>query len=208
MTDLIRTGWHSACKFSSGTPGVLMKNALALLSLIGCTSDSEISETAGDVLYGEDAGQTMAPSDESAGGEAGDWDDYEPEVEDDLLALKPATTPEYVFVANPDRNTVTRISVPGLAVVTTEVGLNPIGIAVTPDNQTAVSFNMDSNTLSIIDAQTLEVQTVDVRAGRNEMVMSPDGEWVICYFNQASDLSLIHISEPRDGLLSRMPSSA
>jgi len=164
-----------------------MKNALALLSLIGCASDADISETAGDVLYGEDAGQTMAPSEDADGGEASDWDDYEPEVEDDLLALKPATTPEYVFVANPDRNTVTRISVPGLAVVTTEVDLNPIAIAVTPDNQTAVSFNMDSNTLSIIDADTLEVQTVAVRAGRNEMVMSPNGEWVICYFNQASD---------------------
>ena len=86
-----------------------MKNAIVLLSLIGCTSDSDISETAGDALYGEDAGQTMAPSDEDAAGEADAWDDYEPEIEDDLLALKPATTPEYVFVANPDRNTVTRI---------------------------------------------------------------------------------------------------
>ena len=87
-----------------------MKNALALLSLIGCASDADISETAGDVLYGEDAGQTMAPSEDADGGEASDWDDYEPEVEDDLLALKPATTPEYVFVANPDRNTVTPVS--------------------------------------------------------------------------------------------------
>ena len=47
-----------------------MKNAIVLLSLIGCTSDSDISETAGDALYGEDAGQTMAPSDEDAAGEA------------------------------------------------------------------------------------------------------------------------------------------
>ena len=166
-----------------------MKRALALFSLIGCTSDADISETAGDALYGDDAGQTMAPSEDADGGGLADYesDDYEPEVEDDLLALKPATTPEYVFVANPERNTVTRISVPGLAVVTTEVDLNPISIAVTPDNKTAVSFNMDSNTLSIIDAETLEVQTVAVRAGRNEMVMSPDGEWVICYFNQSSD---------------------
>jgi DNA-binding beta-propeller fold protein YncE len=164
-----------------------MKNALVLFAVIGCSNDEKISETAGDALYAEDAGETMAPSESDGGDESADWDDYEPEVEDDLLALMPATTPEYVFVANPDRNTVTRISVPGLAVVTTEVGANPIAIAVTPDNQTAVSFNMDSNTLSVIDAEALEVQTVDVRAGRNEMVMSPNGEWVICYFNQASD---------------------
>jgi len=121
-------------------------------------------------------------------GEYGDYEDgYEPEVEDDLLALMPATTPEYVFVANPDRNTVTRISVPGLAVITTEVGDNPISVSVTPDHSTAVTYNMNSNDVSIIDAATLEVQTVAVRDGRNEMVMSPDGAWVICYFNQHSD---------------------
>ena len=164
-----------------------MKTSFLIYYALGCASDADISETAGDALYAEDAGQTLAPSEDGAAGEGADWDDYEPEVEDDLLALRPATTPEYVFVANPDRDTVTRISVPGLAVITTKVGRNPISIAVTPDNETAVSFNMDSDDLSIIDADDLSVQTVAVRSGRNEMVMSPNGEWVICYFNQNSD---------------------
>jgi DNA-binding beta-propeller fold protein YncE len=128
----------------------------------------------------------MTPPSEDEGATGSDMDDYEPETEDDLLALKPATTPEYVFVANPDRNTVTRIAVPGLAVITTEVGENPTSLAITPSQQTAVTFNMDSNDLSIIDAGTLEVQTVAVRAGRNEMVMSPNGTWVICYYDQNS----------------------
>jgi DNA-binding beta-propeller fold protein YncE len=150
--------------------------------LVGC-SESAMSE----VMSGEEA--TMdAGAEAPASTEEGDYGDgYEPEVEEDLLALMPATTPEYVFVANPDRNTVTRISVPGLAVITTEVGDNPISVSVTPDHATAVTYNMNSNDVSIIDAATLEVQTVAVRDGRNEMVMSPDGAWVICYFNQHSD---------------------
>jgi hypothetical protein len=88
--------------------------------LVGC-SESAMSE----VMSGEEA--TMdAGAEAPASTEEGDYEDgYEPEVEEDLLALMPATTPEYVFVANPDRNTVTRISVPGLAVITTEVGDTP-----------------------------------------------------------------------------------
>lgn len=154
--------------------------------LISCSSEKAYS------ISGDDDGEAMQ-SDANEGpesaGDAGyeDEGDFAPEQEEDLLALLPATTPDYVFVANPDRNTVTRISVPGLAVITTEVGDNPISVAVTPDHATAVTFNMDSNDISVVDAETLEVQTVAVREGRNEMVMSPDGEWVICYFNQDSD---------------------
>ena len=131
-----------------------------------------------------DAGAAAESSEDS---EYDGDDGFEPEEEEELLSLLPATTPEYVFVANPDRNTVTRISVPALSVITTEVGSNPISVAVTPDHETAVTFNMNSNDVSIIDAATLEVQTVGVREGRNEMVMSPDGEWVVCFFNQDSD---------------------
>ena len=143
----------------------LWTSTLLLISS-ACSDDARISGSAGDALYAEDAGD-MTPPSEDEGATGSDMDDYEPETEDDLLALKPATTPEYVFVANPDRNTVTRIAVPGLAVITTEVGENPTSLAITPSQQTAVTFNMDSNDLSIIDAGTLEVQTVAVRAGRN-----------------------------------------
>ena len=141
---------------------------------------------------GRDTGMFADAASESYGFEneegASDSDDgYAPEVEDELLSLKPATTPRYVFVANPERNTVTRISVPGLAVITAEVGQNPTDVAVTDDHSTAVTFNMDSDDISIIDAETLEVQTVAIRSGRNRMVMSPDGKWVLCYFDQDAD---------------------
>jgi hypothetical protein len=91
----------------------------ALIVLTGCSADDKISESAGDALYADDAGDMLAPRSDN-GGESESADDYEPEVEDDLLGLKPATTPEYVFVANPERNTVTRIAVPGLTVTTAQ----------------------------------------------------------------------------------------
>ena len=157
---------------------------LGLLTvLLGCMDSSMGYGTSKDDLE-EDAGMDYGaePPNETA-----DDDGYEPEEEDDLLALKPATTPRYVFVANPERDTVTRISVPDLAVITTEVGSNPVDVAITPDHSTAITFNLDSNDVSIIDAETLEVQTVAVRSGRNRMVLSPDGEWVICFYDQNSE---------------------
>ena len=155
-------------------------------NLVGCDESFFLSKEDGGYDTGlASESEDMASSMDGGASEYGD--DYEPEQEDELLGLKPATTPQYVFVANPDRNTVTRISVPGLAVITAEVGQNPTQVAVTEDLGTAVTFNLDSDDLSIIDADTLEVQTVHVRTGRNSMVMSPDGKWVLCYFDQDSD---------------------
>jgi DNA-binding beta-propeller fold protein YncE len=111
-----------------------------------------------------------------------DWDDgYGSETENDFLALTPATTESYIFVANPARDTVSRITVPTLEVITVEVGSNPQVIATTDDYARAVTFNQDSEDLSIIDAATLEVSTVELRPNLNQMVLSPDGLWALCY---------------------------
>jgi hypothetical protein len=110
-----------------------------------------------------------------------DSGDLGSEDEDDYLKLKPATTTAYVFVANPDRNTLTRVSVPSLATITTAVGSNPVAVATTSDYRTAVTFNQDSNDVSIVDAESLAVVTVSVRSNFNALRMSPDGRWVICF---------------------------
>ena len=46
------------------------------------------------------------------------------EQEDDFLALAPAQTDVFVFIANPGRSTVTRVNVFTQEVRTTEVGLD------------------------------------------------------------------------------------
>lgn len=104
------------------------------------------------------------------------------EVEEDLLALPPAQTERYVFVANPDRDTVTRINVRTLEVDTTAVGDNPDIVLTTPDWSTAAVFNRGDASVTILDAASLDNVTVPVREDYNQMVMSPDGVWV-CLFH-------------------------
>ena len=118
---------------------------------------------------------------------ADDADTYEPESESDFLKLAPAATDVYVFVANPARDTVTRVGVPSLAVITAEVGVDPEVVRTTEDYSMAVTFNAGSDSVSIIDSATLAVTNVDVRPNLNTMKMSPDGAWVICYHDQAGE---------------------
>ena len=56
--------------------------------------------------YGGEEADADADADSDA-----DADDTASESEDDYLRLAPAATDQYVFVANPDRDTVTRIAV-------------------------------------------------------------------------------------------------
>jgi DNA-binding beta-propeller fold protein YncE len=114
-------------------------------------------------------------------------DGYGSEAEGDFLSLRPATTNTYVFVANPDRNTVTRISVPSLDVMTVEVGVDPSLVETSSDYTRAVTFNKGSNDISIIDAESLDVTEVSIRDNLNQMRMSPDGNWVICYHDVAAE---------------------
>ncbi len=120
-----------------------------------------------------------------------DWDDtgddWGSETEQDFLILPPATTDKYVFVANPERDTLTRVAVPSLEVVTVDVGNNPAAVATSPDYSKAVSFNADSNDVSIVDAESLEVVDVPVRANLNAMEMSNDGRWVVVYHDADVD---------------------
>jgi DNA-binding beta-propeller fold protein YncE len=110
-----------------------------------------------------------------------------PEAESDFLALPPAQTDKYVFVANPDRDTVTRVNVRTLDVLTTEVGRDPDIALTTPDYRTAAVFNRGDDSVSIVDAGTLDVVDVPVRDDLNQMVMSPDGSWVTLFHDIANE---------------------
>jgi DNA-binding beta-propeller fold protein YncE len=103
------------------------------------------------------------------------------ETEDDFLMLAPATTDKYVFIANPERDTVTRVTVPDLTVITVEVGTAPSVAVTTADYTKAVVFNTGSDDLSILDAATLAEVRVPVRENLNAMEISADGVWTLCY---------------------------
>ena len=133
---------------------------------------------------------SYGPADDNAGWDADSGSEYEPgddtgdygsETESDFLKLSPTATQAYVFVVNSSRNTVSRISVPELDVLTTEVGVDPKVATTSSDYAKAVVFNAGSDSLSVIDAETMESVEVQIRSNFNNMLLSPDGVWALVY---------------------------
>lgn len=160
-----------------------MRHTLAWLSLValgGCKAENS--------LIGDDSDGDW---DGAAGEDTGDWDadtdTAPPEDETDRLALPPAATDVYVFVANPERDTVTRINVRTLEVRTADVGAYPTKVLTSRDWTTAVAFNRDEDSVTILNTSTLEGRTVKVRDDLNDLTMSPDGRWVAVWHNRAAE---------------------
>jgi YVTN family beta-propeller protein len=175
-------------------------SALAVLPLASCSS----YDFAAEADYASDTGAWGAGGGGSEGGDGwgdadadtdtdadadwdtGDYDDgYDREEEGAVEALRPAATDAYLFIANPDRSTLTRIDATDLSVITTPVGSDPSVVRTTPDGQTVLVLNKASETVSVIDADTLETQTIGLRPRLNRLEVSPDGRWSISWHDLA-----------------------
>ena len=148
---------------------------LAPLALSGCAEFDVRSESASDSSWYGSQDSGMSENDPN------DDTDLGSETEADFLKLAPSATQAYVFVVNSARNTVSRISVPELDVLTTDVGIDPTVAVTTQDYSRAVVFNAGSDEVSLIDAETMEVNNVEVRSNYNNMVLSSDGTWALIY---------------------------
>ncbi len=116
----------------------------------------------------------------------GDGDDDEtppPEEEDDFLSTEPRGTDAYVFVANPTRDTVSRIDAFDRTIETIDVGDEPTMVVVSSDYQRAVTFNAGSDSVSVIDVTSDDVVELPLREDFNFIAISPDGRWVVAWFN-------------------------
>src|SRR5215203_1428572 len=93
--------------------------------LLACSADGNLN---GAMDESSDTGFYGAPSDDSGTNASDDsgMDTAPPEQEESFLALLPAATDAYVFIANPDRDTVTRVAMPSLSVITATVGHIPV----------------------------------------------------------------------------------
>ncbi len=165
-----------------------MKRTLSLFLIPSLAACSDYAMREGDAAFDTGPGGSW-DNDGGDGASAGDGGagETEPEVEDSFFAMSPAATTAYLFVANPDRDTVTRVAVPSLQVITAEVGDRPIAVATTSDYRKAVTFNEAADSVSVIDAETLTVHEIGVRGNFNSMSLSPDGRWVICWHDPNSD---------------------
>ncbi|MEC8423756.1 MAG: hypothetical protein VX000_08265, partial [Myxococcota bacterium] len=164
----------------------------------GCASydfgstDSATARMAADTS-GSDGAWSDGGSDGGGGepGESwdtGDYDDgYDREEEQAVEPLRPAASEDHLFIANPDRATLTRITVDGLGVVTTPVGRDPSVVRVTPDGRRVLVLNRGDDTVSLVDAQTLETRHLPLRPRMNRLEVSPDGRWSISWHDVAYD---------------------
>ena len=153
---------------------------LAPVATSGCAS--------GDAAFAKmDSGYAEAGDYDMAGGDGGGSadDGYAPEEPEAELSRPPAATPRYVFVANTDRDTVTRIEVGTLAVLTAPVGAGPTQVVVSPDNSVAAVFNEGSDDLTVLDTEALTQSSVALRPNLNQIAMSGDGVWVAAWHDGA-----------------------
>ncbi len=148
-----------------------------LLAVGGCSSHDLAGS---DGRWHGDTGAEGAPAEDGDPGEGAP-----PSEQEDLVpALLPAQTDVHVFIANPARDTVTRVNVFSLEVRTVPVGRDPRIVVTTPDHQTAVVFNRGDDTVTLIDALTLDTERVEVRANFNNLVLSPGGEWAAVWHDR------------------------
>ena len=93
-------------------------------------------------------------------------------------SARPAAAAPFAYVANSDSNTVSVIdTATNKVVATVGVGVNPSGVAVTPDGTHAYVANNGSNNVSVIDtASNTVVATVPVGVGPDGVAVTPDGK--------------------------------
>ncbi len=132
---------------------------------------------------------------------AGDDDDDDtapPEEEDDFVTVAPSAADVFVFIANPNRDSVSKVHVLSRQITTLEVGDEPVQVEVTADYGRAVVFNDGEDSVSVIDVDTDEVETVTVREDFNYLALSPSGDHAVCFLNAA----LLDGTESFQGVLS------
>jgi hypothetical protein len=166
---------------------ILRGLSLALLpvalsaGLSGC-ADSALS--AGDLESGDDdsyPGVEPTPSPDDGG-----YPTPPPETGDAFYRAAPASSDRYVFVVNPDRDTLSKINASTRAVYTLPVGVHPTQVLVgAKDPGKAVVLNEGSAELSIVDTATDAIQTVPIHKDTNFMRLSDDGLYAITWFNAA-----------------------
>ncbi len=114
-----------------------------------------------------------------------DWEPLPTEAPDSFYRTEPAGADLYVFVANPDRDTVTKIEVETQAVYTLHVGEHPTQVVVREEEpRKALVLNEGDSTITIIDTRTDEMTTVPIHQDTNYMVVSPDARYAITYFDE------------------------
>jgi YVTN family beta-propeller protein len=109
-----------------------------------------------------------------------------PETEAKASFQLPQAGQHYVYVANPDGDTVAVIDAATLAIQTVEAGDQPRYLQTLAGTDSAVVLNVGSNDATIIrTANGVSTTTsVKVQQGSNAIAVAPDGKHAVAYFDE------------------------
>lgn len=100
-----------------------------------------------------------------------------------LSFLPPSAGARYVYVANPERDTVSIIDSTTLAITEVTTGDTPTYLATVPGQDVALVLNVGSHTLSVLRATTMDNNPIAVVPNANTISISPDGLHAVAWFD-------------------------
>lgn len=183
----MKLGWHTCWCAVVGVGTVVACGSLS-------SSSNGGSDKSGgpEVPSGSDQGgfgaATGAGGSFSAGFPAADGGlaSLPPETEAKASFQLPQAGQHYVYVANPDGDTVAVIDAATLAIQTVEAGDQPRYLQTLAGTDSAVVLNVGSNDATII--RTVDgvstTTSVKVQQGSNAIAVAPDGKHAVAYFDE------------------------
>lgn len=125
-------------------------------------------------------------------------DDLPDETADSYYRAAPAVTDRFVYVVNPDRDTVSKINATTQAVYTLDVGAHPTQVLVgASDPSRAVVLNEADATLSILETADDAIATVPIHPDTNYLALRADGRYAITTFNASVEGASVDINGVR-----------
>lgn len=113
--------------------------------------------------------------------------------------LTPQAGANFVYIANPSRNTVTAIQAKPLGITEVAPGDTPTYLATVPGKDIALVVNVGSHTLSVIAGSALSASGLDVIAKANTIAVAPDGLHAVVWFDASQVTSTSTTSSTSTG---------
>jgi hypothetical protein len=172
---------------------IRLESVIVFIILSGAASCSSVSSSKSSDE--DNAGSMPNPSaeGESGGGKGGSMASGQsggsnpvvvpPEVEQTLDFMTPQAGGNYVYVANPTRDTVAIIDSLTLAITEVTPGDGPTYLATVPGKDIALVINVGSGSLSILRDKMVAHASLPVVKSANTIAIAPDGVHAVVWFD-------------------------
>jgi hypothetical protein len=113
--------------------------------------------------------------------------DLPPENKQKLDFLAPRAGGQYVYVANPTRNTVDVIDSTKLTITEQTPGDSPTYVATVPGQDVALVINVGSHTLRILRGLGMNAGPIPIISKANSIAISPKGHHAVIWFDASAN---------------------